>query len=698
MVTDQGLVRIGDLVSRAAEGERFDVYTHDATSQTEAADRIVATRTVRYMVTGINEIQELRFSDGSRLRCTPNHRVWTANRGWVPAEDLVPEDRVTKSLHFAGRPMARVELPEAALRVARRATTLSLPEKWDEDLAHLIGWLVGDGCLTDDKLTLVYGSEADRTHVMPRHQELLRRWTGLDAKPSVQANGTVQLRSGKRDVVAFFSALGVVAAPASKKSVPESIFEAPEDSAVAFLRGLYDADGCIVDDEVKGTRYVGLGSRSEELLLGAQELLASFGMAARIYAAGTKAASFTYTRKDGSDATYGSDGPSYDLRMTGRSLREFGALVDFSLPAKNEKLTHVVDHHRSYAKDQTVTLVWRESRGFETTYNLTEPRNHSYIVSGVVVANCSEYMSLDNSSCNLASLNLLKFLKDDDTFDATRFAKAVEVVITAMDISICFADFPTEAIGETTRSYRQLGIGYANLGALLMAMGLGYDSDGGRTMAAAITSLMTGQSYKRSAELAAIVGPYAGYARNAEAHKRVMRKHQAANDTVRPLPQLRRRDPQAGDPGVGRRTRGRRSQRLPQRPGLGARADRLPHAGHAGHHRPWTGPTGRARRRVGRQVAGPRRPGLDGRGAAAGHQVLRQRRGADPSGGHLRRLHDPGHAHPPAQGCRPGDWRMGLEADGGHLARRPSSDAARHDDRRTAPGAAAGAGPGLLRR
>ncbi|MDO9457258.1 vitamin B12-dependent ribonucleotide reductase [Nocardioides sp.] len=148
---------------------------------------------------------------------------------------------------------------------------------------------------------------------------------------------------------------------------------------------------------------------------------------------------------------------------------------------------------------------------------------------------CSEYMSLDNSSCNLASLNLLKFLKDDDTFDAPLFAKAVEFIITAMDISICFADFPTEPIGETTRNYRQLGIGYANLGALLMAMGLGYDSDGGRAMAATITSLMTGQSYKRSAELASIVGPYAGYARNAEAHQRVMRKHQAANDTIRTL-------------------------------------------------------------------------------------------------------------------------------------------------------------------
>ncbi|CAB4860725.1 unannotated protein [freshwater metagenome] len=146
---------------------------------------------------------------------------------------------------------------------------------------------------------------------------------------------------------------------------------------------------------------------------------------------------------------------------------------------------------------------------------------------------CSEYMSLDNSSCNLASLNLLTFLKDDDTFDAERFVKAVEIIITAMDISISFADFPTEPIAETTRKYRQLGIGYANLGALLMATGLPYDSDGGRALAAAITSVMTGTAYKRSAELAGIVGPYEGYARNESGHKRVMRKHASANDNVR---------------------------------------------------------------------------------------------------------------------------------------------------------------------
>jgi len=148
---------------------------------------------------------------------------------------------------------------------------------------------------------------------------------------------------------------------------------------------------------------------------------------------------------------------------------------------------------------------------------------------------CSEYMSLDNTSCNLASLNLLKFLGTDNRFDADKFVKAVELIITAMDISICFADFPTEAIGINTRAYRQLGIGYANLGALLMASGLAYDSDGGRALAGAITSVMTAVSYRRSAELAGIVGPYEGFARNAAAHARVMRKHAAANDGARPM-------------------------------------------------------------------------------------------------------------------------------------------------------------------
>jgi ribonucleoside-diphosphate reductase alpha chain len=162
---------------------------------------------------------------------------------------------------------------------------------------------------------------------------------------------------------------------------------------------------------------------------------------------------------------------------------------------------------------------------------------HTCPESGRITASnpCSEYVHLDNSSCNLASINLLKFLRADDTFDVEKFEQLTELIITAMDISISFADFPTGKIAETTRAYRQLGIGYANLGALLMASGHAYDSDDGRAIAAAITSLMTGTAYKRSAELAAVVGPYEGYARNATAHKRVIAKHATASASIRPL-------------------------------------------------------------------------------------------------------------------------------------------------------------------
>ena len=223
------------------------------------------------------------------------------------------------------------------------------------------------------------------------------------------------------------------------------------------------------------------------------------------------------------------------VRVTDEFMRAVEDGSEFALRARTDgRLVETVNAHELFSK--MARAAW-ECADPGIQYDDTINDWHTNPETGRITASnpCSEYMSLDNSSCNLASLNLLKFLRDDHTFDADAFERAVELIITAMDISICFADFPTEAIARTTRDYRQLGIGYANLGALLMATGHGYDSDGGRALAAAITSLMTGISYRRSAELAGIVGAYEGYARNADAHKRVMRKHQAANDALRTI-------------------------------------------------------------------------------------------------------------------------------------------------------------------
>ena len=163
---------------------------------------------------------------------------------------------------------------------------------------------------------------------------------------------------------------------------------------------------------------------------------------------------------------------------------------------------------------------------FETTIS----HWHTTPNAGPITASnpCSEYLHLDNSSCNLASLNLLAFLDDDGTFDVQGFRRAVEITFVAQDILVGNADYPTPAIAATTLGYRQLGLGYANLGATLMALGLPYDSAPGRSFAAAVTALMTGQAYATSARMAARLGPYDGFEADADNHRRVLHQHRAA--------------------------------------------------------------------------------------------------------------------------------------------------------------------------
>jgi ribonucleoside-diphosphate reductase alpha chain len=181
-----------------------------------------------------------------------------------------------------------------------------------------------------------------------------------------------------------------------------------------------------------------------------------------------------------------------------------------------------------------------------TTFDLLEPTPvfdmevdgvHNFVVAtadaatGIVVHN-SEYMHVDDSACNLASLNLMKFRRADGSFDVHSFAHAVDIMLLAQEIVVGPSSYPTEQIGVNARAFRQLGLGYANLGAFLMADGMPYDSDEGRTTAAAITALMTGRAYAQSARVAAVLGPYERYAENREAHNAVMRMHRDASYTI----------------------------------------------------------------------------------------------------------------------------------------------------------------------
>lgn len=304
-------------------------------------------------VTG--SLLELSFSDGSRVRCTPDHTFSTSDGRSVRADALSREDRVLRRVAYVPRSDCPDVLPEAAVAVTR-GSKLELPTLWDEGLAHYLGWLVGDGSFSHRGAVTIYGSRADIAEVLPLHHRLLARWSGFAPRPSVQANGTIQLRLKRHDFVAYLDALGVVAKKSAEKRVPSAIRTAPEEALTTFLRGLFDADGCVVNDVAKGTRYVGLGSKSEELLLGVQALLGSLGIWGRIYRTGRKKDCFEYTRKDGTHVTYSSSGPSFDLRITGRSLREFAVLVDFSLEGKRLKLLDLIDSHGWYDTSECVRL------------------------------------------------------------------------------------------------------------------------------------------------------------------------------------------------------------------------------------------------------------------------------------------------------------------------------------------------------
>ncbi len=220
------------------------------------------------------------------------------------------------------------------------------------------------------------------------------------------------------------------------------------------------------------------------------------------------------------------------VRVTDEFMRAVEEDADWDLKAVTTGKT---------VKTVKARAIWRQIA--EAAWKCADPgvqfdsvinRWHTTPVAGRINGSnpCSEYMSLDNSACNLASINLLKYLNDDFSFDIEAFKHTVELVFTAQEILVGYSEYPTPRITKTAKAYRQLGIGYANLGAMLMAQGLPYDSDEGRAQAAAVTALMTGHSYATSAKIARKVGPFAGFHKDREGTLHVLRMHREAVEAI----------------------------------------------------------------------------------------------------------------------------------------------------------------------
>src|SRR3989344_1318181 len=223
----------------------------------------------------------------------------------------------------------------------------------------------------------------------------------------------------------------------------------------------------------------------------------------------------------------------HSLRITRSSRLLFEKAIGFAAgTAKGQKLFHINATREAYADMLTDEFVSLISEGSEEVFDITEPITSHFVANGILVHNCSEYMHLDNSACNLASINLLKFLRDDGSYDIDLYKKTIDTMLTAQEIIVGNSSYPTERITRNAMDYRELGLGYANLGSLLLNLGLPYNSDGGRALAGALTSILCGEGYAQSARIAAVMGPFAGYAANQEPMLNVIKKHGAVAEQL----------------------------------------------------------------------------------------------------------------------------------------------------------------------
>jgi ribonucleoside-diphosphate reductase alpha chain len=505
VATDRGWRTIESLV-----GETVDVIGLDGRAH----------RVTRVFPTGRKPVFELKTRLGYRVKITADHKVRT-ERGDVAVKDLRPDDVILLDRPGFGR------------------TTLS------PNLAEAIGLAVGDGCLTwsepNGRLQpmIVITMAAEEAPLLARiadeinAQKRLLRAVGApgrgDAVHVTLGAGVSRLAFASRPVVERFMEYAVLDEGAELKRFKPAVYDLDRPSLAALLRGLFTADGTVGRNPRKGA-YVGLDSTSLELLVQVQRLLLAFGIKSRIYENRRRGSLRTLLPNGrGGTATYRVK-QVHALRISRTSRvtfeREIGFASESPKAAALRSANASATPRRELLSDRVGSV---RPLGIEPVFDLTEPATHHFVANGLVVHNCSEFMFLNDTACNLASLNLMKFVGEDGEFDVEAFRHAARVTITAQEIIVDNASYPTPKIEERSHRFRPLGLGYANLGALLMSRGLPYDSDEGRNYAAAITAIMTGEAYRQSAIIARDHGgPFVEFEANREPFLRVIGKHREA--------------------------------------------------------------------------------------------------------------------------------------------------------------------------
>jgi len=437
--------------------------------------------------TGNREVFELRTAGGYTLKLTGDHRVWTPNRGshgaWTQARDLVPGDELS--------------LPGTFTPDVNTSNPGEIAEPVDAQFFHLAGLFLSDRNGDVEALHLE-GLLSDAT-AQALSSYAATTWGDEDYAVEGENGGGVAVLTSRR-LMSRIRAF-VTVAPDSLPRLGDEAFTSGLPAQKHLLRALFTADAT-----VDGGALV-LRSAAAGLVSDVQMLLLGFGVK--------------------SAAVVAEDGTA-SLTVAGRSLAAFRLHISL-LPGEKLDGLKALALPAVSASAHTDTLASLTALGVEQVFDLTEPVTHSFVANGLSVHNCSEYMFLDDTACNLASLNVLTFFDADARrFDLEAYKHGIRIWTMVLEISVLMASFPSEEIARQSYRYRTLGLGYANLGAMLMQAGIPYDSSRGRAVCAALTAILTGESYATSADMAAEHGAFAGYEENKADMLRVIRNHRRA--------------------------------------------------------------------------------------------------------------------------------------------------------------------------
>ncbi|MEK6715064.1 MAG: ribonucleotide reductase N-terminal alpha domain-containing protein [Candidatus Omnitrophota bacterium] len=529
--TEKGLIPIGRLAKEYPEGG------------IGILNSVGFFKPTKIFSTGIREIFKIKTKAGFELKVTANHPILT-RRGWVNVSDLRVGETEIKLQNMAGGFSEDQRLPFNVVSNYQgknnRYYRTNLPQVWSQDLGILLGWLIGDGNMHGNQESVFFYFGKDDVAAFKQMHKIINNFYGRNVSVSDRA-GEWQINISSKLFFNFLTALGVERLLADKKQVPESMFTAPKEAVIGFLKGLFSSDGTVNYVEGKSS-YARLSSASLILLKQVQLLLINLGIFSRIYEnrKPEKTGPFKYITQYGNEKVYNSK-PYHELEISRQDVMKFINDIGFigDKHTAKIKLLCVKSMRKKgyYQRERFDKIVSIEPLGDSAVYDLTEPVMHSFVANGMNIHNCGEQILLPYESCNLGSINLSLMLKEalaGCEVDWQKLKRTVHTGVRFLDNVIDMNKFPLEEIEQNTKKTRKIGLGVMGWGSMLCRLGIAYDSDEALKLAEKIMSEILKEARAESRILAEEKGEFPAYKQSIYAKKNASKMRNATLTTIAP--------------------------------------------------------------------------------------------------------------------------------------------------------------------